>query len=67
MIPTKRVATSVPRIPAVAAGLRARHKAIRHNERPPKEDTIVPPISRRANHSDPIYTITRHYASESSQ
>ncbi|KAJ7811773.1 carbamoyl-phosphate synthase L chain, ATP binding domain-containing protein [Mycena olivaceomarginata] len=67
MIPTKRAVASVPRLPAVAAGVRARRKAIRHvNEQPPAKCPLLVPISRRTNYLDPIPTNTRrYYASES--
>ncbi|KAJ7238516.1 carbamoyl-phosphate synthase L chain, ATP binding domain-containing protein [Mycena haematopus] len=67
MIPTKRVAASVPsRLPALAAGLRTRQKSIRNERLNPEEVYLVPLVSRRTNYSDPIHTSTRrHYASES--
>ncbi|KAF7330133.1 hypothetical protein MSAN_02463200 [Mycena sanguinolenta] len=67
MIPTKRVATSVPsRFPALASTARAR-QTVRHNERVnPEEVRPVPLVPRRTNLSDPIYTnARRRYASES--
>ncbi|KAF7347271.1 hypothetical protein MVEN_01482200 [Mycena venus] len=67
MIPSKRVAASVPRLPAVAAGVRARQKTIGRKERLPAEEAcLVPLIPRRVNYSDPIYSGSRrYYASES--
>ncbi|KAF8146433.1 Pre-ATP-grasp domain-containing protein [Mycena galopus ATCC 62051] len=60
MIPTKRVAASVPRLPALAASVRARRKTIRHNERTSAaEDTHL--IPRRTYYSDPVHANTRRY------
>ncbi|KAK6969007.1 carbamoyl-phosphate synthase L chain, ATP binding domain-containing protein [Favolaschia claudopus] len=65
MIPTKRAAATVPRLPAIAAGIRARQRTPRQHERFPV-DAASNAVSRSLV-SDSIHLTNprRHYASES--